>query len=99
MRAVRTPGDALEEVVMFNLGPQELIVLMVIGVLLFGKKLPEVGRSLGRAIVGFKEGLSGIEHEDTAAYTGTGAEARPAAPRPPQRIATTSPKFEDTPGV
>jgi sec-independent protein translocase protein TatA len=43
-----------------NLGPMELVLLLGLGVLLFGKRLPEVGRSLGRGIVEFKKGLNGI---------------------------------------
>jgi sec-independent protein translocase protein TatA len=43
-----------------NLGPMELILIMGLGVLLFGKRLPEVGRSLGRGIVEFKKGLNGV---------------------------------------
>ena len=45
---------------MFNLGPMEMIIVMGIAVLLFGKRLPEVGRSLGKGIVEFKKGLSGV---------------------------------------
>lgn len=48
---------------MFGLGPQEMIVVAVLGVLLFGKRLPEVGRSLGKGIVEFKKGLRGLEEE------------------------------------
>ncbi len=40
-----------------GLGIQELLVVLVIALFLFGgKKLPEVGKSLGRAIRGFKDG-------------------------------------------
>jgi sec-independent protein translocase protein TatA len=46
-----------------NLGPLELLIVMGIAVLLFGKRLPEVGRSLGRGIVEFKKGLSGVADE------------------------------------
>ena len=46
-----------------NLGPMELMLLMGLGVLLFGKRLPEVGRSLGRGIVEFKKGLNGVGDE------------------------------------
>jgi sec-independent protein translocase protein TatA len=46
-----------------NIGTTELIVLLVIGLLLFGRRLPEVGRSLGKGIVEFKKGLRGIEDE------------------------------------
>lgn len=44
-------------------GPEEMIVICIIGVILFGKRLPEVGRSLGKGIVEFKKGLKGIEDE------------------------------------
>lgn len=46
-----------------NLGPMEMLVVGVVAVLLFGKRLPEVGRSLGKGIVEFKKGLRGIEEE------------------------------------
>ena len=38
-------------------------MLMGLAVLLFGKRLPEVGRSLGKGIVEFKKGLSGAVDE------------------------------------
>lgn len=41
----------------------ELAVILLVGILLFGKRLPEVGRSLGKGIVEFKKGLKGIEEE------------------------------------
>ena len=47
----------------FNLGAQEMIILLIIGVLLFGRKLPEVGRYLGKGIVEFKRGLKETESE------------------------------------
>jgi sec-independent protein translocase protein TatA len=43
-----------------NLGPMEMLMIFGLGVLLFGKRLPEVGRSLGRGIVEFKKGLNGV---------------------------------------
>jgi sec-independent protein translocase protein TatA len=48
---------------MLNLGFPEMLVVMGIAVLLFGKRLPEVGRSLGKGIIEFKKGLRGIEEE------------------------------------
>jgi len=44
-------------------GGIEWIVLLVIGLLIFGRRLPDVGRSLGRGIVEFKRGIKGIEDE------------------------------------
>ena len=46
-----------------NLNPMELMVLLGVAVLLFGKRLPEVGRSLGRGIIEFKKGIRGVENE------------------------------------
>ncbi len=44
-------------------GLPEWIIIGAIGLLIFGKRLPEVGRSLGKGIVEFKKGLSGVEDE------------------------------------
>ena len=41
----------------------ELAIVGVIAVLLFGKRLPEVGRSMGKSIVEFKKGLRDIQNE------------------------------------
>jgi sec-independent protein translocase protein TatA len=46
-----------------NLNPMELMVVLGVAVLLFGKRLPEVGRTLGKGIVEFKKGIRGIEEE------------------------------------
>jgi sec-independent protein translocase protein TatA len=48
-------------------GGMEWIIVAAIGLLLFGKRLPEVGRSLGKGIVEFKKGLKGVEEEVEAA--------------------------------
>ena len=41
----------------------EWLVIAALGLLLFGKRLPEVGKSLGKGIVEFKKGLKGVEAE------------------------------------
>ena len=44
-------------------GLTEWIIIGALGLLIFGKRLPEVGRSLGKGIVEFKKGLKGIDEE------------------------------------
>lgn len=79
--------------------PTHIFVILIIGILFFGKRLPEMGRSLGKGIVEFKKGLKGLEDEfEGTANTTPHAQERPASiepPRPPQRVATSVPKFED----
>lgn len=41
----------------------ELVVIALIALLLFGKRLPEVARGLGKGVVEFKKGLKGVEEE------------------------------------
>jgi sec-independent protein translocase protein TatA len=48
----------------FGIGIWELLILLVVLLLVFGaKRLPEMGRSLGKGMREFKEGVSGIERE------------------------------------
>ena len=52
---------------MFGLGYQELLVILAILLLLFGaKRLPELGRSVGKALRGFKAGVSEADAEAKA---------------------------------
>ena len=59
-----------------QLGMMEMLVVMGVAVLLFGKRLPEVGRSLGKGIVEFKKGLRGIEDDLDFTSVGTGTSSR-----------------------
>ena len=58
-----------------TLGWPELVVISLLGVLIFGKRLPEVGKSIGKGIVEFKKGLAGIE---------TDLDELPSSPESPQ---------------
>ena len=53
-----------------NIGPMELVVVLVIALIVLGpKRLPEVGRSLGKGIREFKQSVSGDEHPPLPAPT------------------------------
>jgi sec-independent protein translocase protein TatA len=48
-----------------NVGPMELIVILAIALIVLGpKKLPEVGKSLGKGMREFKDSLSGEPRRD-----------------------------------
>ncbi len=48
-----------------NVGPPEILILLVVGFMLFGaKRLPEMGRALGQSIRGFKETVTAVRSDD-----------------------------------
>ncbi len=49
---------------MFSMpGGWEWLIILIVALLIFGKRLPEVMKSLGRGIVEFKKGVKGIEQD------------------------------------
>jgi len=51
-----------------NIGPMEIILVLVIALVVFGpKKLPELGKSVGRGMREFKGSLSGEDEDKTEA--------------------------------
>jgi sec-independent protein translocase protein TatA len=53
-----------------NIGLPELVIILLIVLLLFGHRLPGVGRALGRSVSEFKSGLK----EDASGEKKEGAE-------------------------
>lgn len=83
----------------FSFSATEMLVIMVIAVLLFGKRLPEVARSLGKNLVEFKKGIHSIQEELQASLREEGSAANAhvgSADRasPDDHEEATAPKFE-----
>jgi sec-independent protein translocase protein TatA len=48
-----------------SVGPMELVIVLVIALIVLGpKRLPEVGRSVGRGMREFKDSINGITRDD-----------------------------------
>jgi len=49
----------------FNVGPLELVIVLVIALVILGpKRLPEVGKSIGNGMREFKDAISGHSKDD-----------------------------------
>jgi sec-independent protein translocase protein TatA len=72
------------------IGLPELLILLVVVLLVFGpKRLPEMGKSLGRGMREFKESVTGSEHDEPAALPTPSDTAAHAAPAPSRENETT----------
>ena len=66
-----------------GIGPGELVIVLLIALLVLGpKKLPEVGRSLGKGLREFKEGMNEDDVADAATAEEDVRDLPPAAPAP-----------------
>jgi len=54
-----------------SLGTWNMVIILVVGLLIFGKRLPDLGRTLGKGLVEFKKGLAGAADEPTTAPEAT----------------------------
>lgn len=87
----------------FNLSGWELIIILVLALLIFGKRLPEVGRNIGKGIVEFKKGLSGVDEEVKKATESSPPRQLPDSTTPQQEVSASSassvPVGEKRPGA
>ena len=71
---------------MFELGPEKLVMLLLICLVLFGgKRIPEIGGSIGKGIREFKKGISEI-----------GDEVKTPAPAPTTSVAAAHDHMADS---
>jgi len=66
---------------LFNIGATEVVLLAIAGLLLFGRRLPEVGKNLGKTIVEFKKGLNSTSEEINRAVNEPQNDASASAPK------------------
>ena len=75
-----------------NIGPLEIIVVLVIALIVFGpKRLPELGNSLGKGIREFKDSVTGEnkdddDDDDVKAISASKATATPVEPPTTHRV-------------
>jgi sec-independent protein translocase protein TatA len=92
---------------LFDISPVTLMILGVLAVLLFGDRLPEVARSVGKYLMEFKKGMRNIEQElhsviyDATSTTTASSTSTPSITNDSQqslnRDEATAPKFEPPP--
>lgn len=69
--------------VLGNIGPLEIVVVLIIALIVFGpKRLPELGRSLGRGIREFRGSLGGNDDDDEQERGGTPQKLEPGRSEP-----------------
>jgi sec-independent protein translocase protein TatA len=78
------------------LSPEHILLVLIVGILLFGRKLPEVGRSLGKTVTEFRKGVKGLEDE-VSEPSSPRAAIEPEPVKAPQRVTppTQKPNFDD----
>ncbi|HOM16588.1 MAG TPA: twin-arginine translocase TatA/TatE family subunit [Thermoguttaceae bacterium] len=88
----------------FSFGPTEMLIILALAVLLFGKRLPEVARSIGKSLGEFQRGVQSIQQElhasiqeEAEATSNASREASPARPNLEDQEESPAPKFEPPP--
>jgi sec-independent protein translocase protein TatA len=83
---------------MFNVGPTELMIILVLALIVFGpKKLPEMGKSIGKGLSEFRKAQADIKREIREGMSETPSSA--AAPATPEGVATSTPASDGQTGA
>jgi sec-independent protein translocase protein TatA len=68
-----------------------ILLILVLALLFFGKRMPEVGRSLGKGIVEFKKGLRDVGEESNANANSSAGTGSVTTPQEPKQMTTPPP--------
>ena len=80
-----------------NVGPLELAIVLIIALVVFGpKRLPELGKSVGRGIREFKGSISGDHDDDDDDEPEPQAKIESAQPPPPPSESAEAKKADET---
>ena len=64
-RVITKNSEIMTNLLLFGLGMQEILVIALIVLLLFGgKKIPELMKGLGKGVKSFKDGMKEIDTDD-----------------------------------
>lgn len=87
-----------------GVAPTEMLVIGVVAVLLFGKKLPEVGRTVGRQLADLNRSFRSIQDEFRSAANTPSSSSNGGRRKSPasfessdERVEATAPKFRPPP--
>jgi sec-independent protein translocase protein TatA len=78
-----------------NLAGFDGLVILIIALLIFGKRLPEVMRSLGKGISEFKKGMNDIAEAPVQPYQQQPYQQQQGYPQPPVQQQTPQPVAKD----
>jgi sec-independent protein translocase protein TatA len=96
--AMLPQGSVMPSLFAFDLSPTTLLILGVIAVLLYGERLPEVARSVGKGFMEFKKGVRNIQEDLEGAINSATSTSTPSHHEEAEdREEATAPKFEPPP--
>ena len=76
-----------------NVGPLEIVIVLIIVLVIFGpKRLPDLGRSLGRGMREFKDSVTGKDHDELPEPRESEPRSEPARSEPVKTSAPTEQK-------